>query len=108
MGIGKWKVESGAEVFLGRLPRCFATGVRCTFHDEMCVYQPILRLRSQKNCLHSARKQKIPALRRGFFVKLTCILHGAEAGVDFAEYVADDRSENHESGDHNDGDQNEN
>jgi len=52
--------------------------------------------------------KKSPPCDGDFFVKLTCILHGAEAGVDFAEYVADDRAEDHESGDHNDGDQNEN
>ena len=50
---------------------------------------------------------KSPVLQRGFLF-LKHKLHVIEAGIDFAEDATDDRSENHESGDHNDGDQNEN
>ncbi len=35
-------------------------------------------------------------------------LHGAEAGVDRAEHIANDRAEDHEGRDNNDGNQNKN
>lgn len=53
------------------------------------------------------QKQKSPPCD-GDFLTDRRELHVAEAGVYFAENVADDRAEDHESGDHDDGDQNEN
>ena len=49
-----------------------------------------------------------PRLATGIFLKDQNVLDVAEAGVDFAENVANDWSEDHQSGDHDDGDQNKN
>jgi hypothetical protein len=43
----------------------------------------------------------------GFFVLLMSELHRVEAGIDLAEDVTDDRSEDHESRNDDDGDQDE-
>ena len=49
-------------------------------------------------------------MRRGFFITSMGFrkLHGAEAGIDLAEDVTDDRAEDHKSRDNNDGNQNKN
>ena len=60
-----------------------------------------------KTLLSPSKKQKSPP-SDGDFLTDRRELHVAEAGVYFAENVADDRAEDHESGDHDDGDQNEN
>jgi hypothetical protein len=57
--------------------------------------------------LYSIAKQKSPVFRQDFFVNKH-ELHAGKAGVDFAEYIADDRSEDHEGRDNDDGYQNEN
>jgi hypothetical protein len=61
----------------------------------------------QRRGKDTTEKQKNPALRRGFFVSLKNKLHSVEAGIDLAEDVTDDRSEDHESRNDDDGDQNE-
>jgi hypothetical protein len=55
----------------------------------------------------AGQNKKALSCDRTFF-DYGCELHTAEAGVDFAEHVADDGSEDHQSGDDDDGNQNEN
>ena len=61
---------------------------------------------------HICKKKKtngsVKRRSRRALLESTLNLHSAEAGVDFAEHVADDRAEDHESRDNNDGNQNKN